>query len=104
MGKSVEQDSSSTEQLNFETMVRKPVNQSITIQNTEDKEWAINPTISTERDDSKGYFIGKSTLIVPPKSSGQYEVTYHPKAMTKLMKLKKEGEEEETTPETEEEN
>lgn len=31
-------------------MVRKTAKQLVPIQNTEDKEWAINPTISTESD------------------------------------------------------
>jgi len=61
--------------------VRKATTQNITIQNTEDKEWAINPTISTK--DVSDYFTGKETFIVPPKSSGNYEVVYLPKSMTK---------------------
>jgi hydrocephalus-inducing protein len=67
-------------------MVRKPNTQHVTIQNTEDKEWAINPTISTKDAD---YFSGKETFIIAPKTSGNYEVVYLPKAMTK--KEKKEG-------------
>ena len=63
--------------------MRKATKQSVTLQNTEDKEWAINPTISTEQQSCQGYFTGKSTLIVPPKSSAQYEITYMPKTMTK---------------------
>jgi hydrocephalus-inducing protein len=95
MGKSVELDTSTNEQLSFETQVRKPSKQSVTIQNTEDKEWAINPTISTEDQDTKNYFTGISTLIVPPKGSAQYEVTYHPYTMTKMKKVKKtEGDQE----------
>lgn len=70
--------------------MRKATTQNITIQNTEDKEWAINPTISTKEAD---YFSGKETFIVPPKSSGNYEVVYLPKSMTK-KEAKKEGGEE----------
>ncbi len=47
-------------------MVRKPNTQHVTIQNTEDKEWAINPTISTKDAD---YFSGKETFIIAPKTS-----------------------------------
>lgn len=47
MGKSVEQDPSTTQTLNFQTIVRKATKQVVNIQNTEDKEWVINPTIST---------------------------------------------------------
>lgn len=82
MGKPVSQDSSQLQELNFNTVVRKATTQSITIQNTEDKEWAINPTIST-KDHSADYFSGKETFIVPAKSNGQYEVVYLPKTMTK---------------------
>jgi hypothetical protein len=39
------------------------------VQNTEDKEWAINPTISTEGEASKGFFTSKSLLVVPPRGS-----------------------------------
>ena len=53
--------------LNFQTVVRKTAKQNVPIQNTEDKEWVINPTISTESDACQGYYFGKSTLIVPPK-------------------------------------
>lgn len=49
--------------------MRKATTQNITINNTEDKEWAINPTIST-KDNSADYFTGKETFIVPPKSNG----------------------------------
>jgi hydrocephalus-inducing protein len=96
MGKSVEQDTSSTEEVRFETKVRQATTQKVTVQNTEDREWAINPTISTESEDCKGYFAGGSTFVIPAKGSGQYEVTYTPQTMTKLMKIKEEGAEEET--------
>jgi hydrocephalus-inducing protein len=96
MGKSVEQDTSSTEEVRFETKVRQATTQKVTVQNTEDREWAINPTISTASEDCKGYFAGGSTFVIPAKGSGQYEVTYTPQTMTKLMKVKEEGAEEET--------
>ena len=69
MGKSVELESGGNEELVFETKVRQTNTQSVTIQNTEDREWAINPTISTEGKESQGYFAAKSTLIVPAKGS-----------------------------------
>lgn len=69
MGKSVELDTGTTEDLSFTTPVRQTTTHSVTVQNTEDREWAINPTISTEGDEAKGYFTGKSTLIVPARSS-----------------------------------
>ena len=61
MGKSVDLDISSNEELAFD--------KNVTVQNTEEREWAINPTISTEGEAAKGYFTGKSTLIVPAKGS-----------------------------------
>jgi hydrocephalus-inducing protein len=87
MGKSVEQDPSTTQTLNFQTIVRRPAKQTVTITNPEEKEWVINPTISTSSDASGGYFSGKTTLIVPAKQAAQFEVNYAPKTMTK----KKEG-------------
>lgn len=83
MGKSVEQDPSTTQTLNFQTVVRKPTKQVVAIQNTEDKEWIINPTISTASDACAGYFSGKQTLVVPPKQTVQFEINYTPKTMTK---------------------
>jgi hypothetical protein len=84
MGKSVEQDPGSTQTLNFQTIVRKPTKQTVTINNSEEREWVINPTISTTGEASfAGYFSGKSTLIVPPKQAAQYEINYAPKTMTK---------------------
>lgn len=68
MGKSVEQDPSTTQTLNFQTIVRKPTKQMVTITNPEEREWVINPTISTAGDAAvTGYFSAKSTLIVPAK-------------------------------------
>ena len=56
----------------------------VTISNPEEREWVINPTISTTGDTLvAGYFSGKSTLIVPAKQSAQYEINYAPKTMTK---------------------
>jgi hypothetical protein len=52
------------------------------VQNTEDREWAINPTISS-KDIGADYFSGKETFIVPPKSNASYEIIYLPKTMTK---------------------
>jgi len=69
--------------LSFSTVVRKATKQVVAIQNTEDKEWVINPTIPTASDACAGYFSGKSTLVVPAKQSAQYEITYAPKTMTK---------------------
>ena len=84
MGKSVEQDPSTTQTLNFQTIVRKPTKQMVTITNPEEREWVINPTISTAGDAAvTGYFSAKSTLIVPAKQSAQFEVNYAPKTMTK---------------------
>lgn len=74
MGKSVDLDISSNEELAFDTKVRKTTSKNVTVQNTEDREWAINPTISTEGETAKGFFTGKSTLIVPAKGSAQYEI------------------------------
>lgn len=66
--------------------MRKSTTQTVKIDNTEDKEWAINPTISSGSEDVKGYFTGRSTLIVPAKGSANFEVTYLPKTMTKKTK------------------
>jgi hydrocephalus-inducing protein len=70
----------------------------VTIQNTEEKEWTINPTIS-DSTASAGFFSGKSTLVVPARGSANYEVTYHPKSMTTKQK-KAESEEMEDVPHT----
>jgi len=59
----------------------------VPIQNPEDREWAINPTISTRSAASQGYFTAKPTLIVPARGSANYEVTYHPKTMTGKEKV-----------------
>ena len=85
LGKSVKQEGAELK-MDFKSVVRKEVKQNITIQNPEEKEWAINPTISTKDDACKGYFLGNSTLIVKGKSIAQYEVTYAPKTMTKKEK------------------
>lgn len=85
LGKSVKQEGTELK-MDFKSVVRKQVVQNITIQNPEDKEWAINPTISTKEDSCKGYFLGNPTLVVKPKSSAQYEVIYCPKTMTRREK------------------
>ena len=92
MGKCVAQEGSQTQELKFQTVVRKATNQTVTIQNTEEKEWAINPTLSTQSDECQGYFSGKPTLVVPAKGSANYEVTYLPKTMTKKEKESAESE------------
>ena len=48
MGKCVAHEGSQTQELAFQTVVRKATTQTVQIQNTEDREWAINPTISTK--------------------------------------------------------
>jgi len=50
VGNSVSQESSETKDLEFKTVVRKATVQTVEITNTDDKEWAINPTISTQSD------------------------------------------------------
>lgn len=85
LGKSVKQEGTELK-MDFKSVVRKQTTHNITIQNPEEKEWAINPTISTLDNASKGYFIGNPTLVVKAKSSAQYEVTYCPKTMTKREK------------------
>ena len=82
MGKCVAHEGSQTQELNFQTVVRKPTTQSIPIQNTEDREWAINPTISTKSALCQGYFTGKPTLVVPARGTANFEVTYLPNSMT----------------------
>lgn len=89
MGKSVEQDTSATEELAFTSKVRQTAVQSVTIQNSEDREWAINPTISTEGAESKGVFAAKALLVVPPRGSAQYEVAYTPQTMTRPKMVKR---------------
>lgn len=63
--------------------MRKLAKQNVPIQNTEDKEWVISPTIGTELDVCKGYFVGGSQLVVPAKQTAQFEIQYVPKTMTK---------------------
>jgi len=83
LGKCVEQEEGTQAPVQFNAMVRKTVKQTVAVANSEDKEWTINPSISTEAEECKGYFIGKPTLTVPPKGTAQYEITYQPKTMTK---------------------
>jgi len=59
VGKSVAQESKEEHSLNFNSVVRKAITQTVAIQNTEDKEWAINPTISSTKDQPASYFAGK---------------------------------------------
>lgn len=87
MGKCINQDETQTQELNFTSVVRKETVQQVTIQNTEDREWAINPTISTKTAGCQGYFSGKPTFVVPAKGSAQYDVVYLPKTMTKTKKV-----------------
>jgi len=58
----------------------------VPITNTEDREWAINPTISTKSSQCSGYFTGKPTLVVPARGTANFEVTYLPNSMTKTEK------------------
>ena len=83
MGKCVAQEGSETQELAFNTVVRKATTQNVQIQNTEDREWAINPTISTKSALCQGFFTGKPTLVVPARGNANFEVTYLPKTMTK---------------------
>ena len=94
MGKCVAQDDDSTKEIQFETEVRKATTQSVTINNPTEKEWIIKPTISTNLDSLKDYFRGADTLIVPPKGSSSYDVTYLPLTMTKEKEIAKEDDEE----------
>lgn len=83
MGKCVEQSSDQTQELSFNAIVRKSDKQTISLQNPDEKEWHINPTISSENESSKGFFTGKGTLTIPAKGSAQYEIVYTPLTMTK---------------------
>ena len=85
MGKCVAQEGSQTQELAFNTVVRRATTQSAQIQNPEEREWAINPTISTKSAACLGFFSGKPTLIVPARGTANYEVTYLPKTMTKKV-------------------
>jgi hypothetical protein len=68
---------------------------SVDVTNTEGREWAINPTISTELDETKGFFTGSSRLTVPANSKATYEITYQPTIMTKMKKIKKKNDQDE---------
>lgn len=87
MGKCIQQDDSNKQELAFSTVVRKPTTQTVQIANTEDRDWALNPIISTKSDAIQGFFSGKPTLIVPAKGNASFEVTYLPKTMTKKQKV-----------------
>lgn len=93
MGKCVAQDKDSTKELNFETIVRKPTTQKVTISNPTEKEWRIQPTISTNVDAIKDFFRGNESLTIPAKGSADYEVVYLPLTMTKVVKATEEGKE-----------
>ena len=97
MGKCIAQDAEATKDLQFETIVRKATTQSVSINNPTEKEWRIKPTISTNKDTIKDYFKGAETLVVAPKSSADYEVTYYPLTMTKEKEVAKEDSEEKET-------
>lgn len=84
MGKCVSQDKDATKELYFETIVRKAVTQKVTISNPTDKDWRVQPTISTSTDSVKGYFGGNQYLDIPPKSTADYQVVYLPLTMTKV--------------------
>ena len=83
MGKSVEQDQNSTQDLQFETVVRKATHQTINIQNTDDREWIVNPTIATESSDCNGYFSAKQTITIAPKQTAPFDVVYTPLTMSR---------------------
>jgi hydrocephalus-inducing protein len=67
----------------------------VDVTNTEGREWAINPTISTELEAAKGFFTGPSRLTVPANGKATYEVTYQPTIMTKMKKIKSKNENDE---------
>ena len=84
MGKCVLQDKEATKELYFETIVRKAVTQKVAINNPTEKEWRIQPTISTSVDSIKDYFNGNQYHDIPPKSNKDYQITYLPLTMTKV--------------------
>jgi hydrocephalus-inducing protein len=84
MGKCVSQDKDATKELYFETIVRKAVTQKVAINNPTEKEWRIQPTISTSVDSIKDYFRGNQYLDIPPKSNAEYQIVYLPLTMTKV--------------------
>eukprot|EP00830_Metopus_es_P004011 TRINITY_DN13708_c0_g1_i2.p1 TRINITY_DN13708_c0_g1~~TRINITY_DN13708_c0_g1_i2.p1 ORF type:complete len:852 (-),score=171.11 TRINITY_DN13708_c0_g1_i2:10-2565(-) len=81
IGKCVDQAKENTQDINFETEVRKPTKQTVNVENPTAVQWTIKPTISTQKDSCKNYFKGNSTLEIPPKSKGAYEITYYPLKM-----------------------
>lgn len=95
MGKSVELDASEDQELSFTTKVRQANTLTVDVTNTEGREWAINPTISTELEAAKGFFTGPSRLTVPANGKATYEVTYQPTIMTKMKKVKSKNENDE---------
>ena len=73
MGKCVSQDKDATKELYFETIVRKSVTLKVTISNSTDKDWRVQPTISTSVILVKDYFKGNQHLDILPKSSADYQ-------------------------------
>eukprot|EP00826_Nyctotherus_ovalis_P009987 TRINITY_DN12651_c0_g2_i3.p1 TRINITY_DN12651_c0_g2~~TRINITY_DN12651_c0_g2_i3.p1 ORF type:complete len:921 (+),score=283.65 TRINITY_DN12651_c0_g2_i3:189-2951(+) len=81
-GRSVEQSKEFTQDVHFETEVRRAAKQQVAVDNPTAQLWTIRPTISTGVDSCKDYFVGVATLEVPPKTKANYEVTYCPLTMT----------------------
>jgi hydrocephalus-inducing protein len=86
MGKCVEQDKEDTKEVQFETIVRTSVTKTVSINNPTEKDWRINPTISTNIDAQNDYFKGSEVLEVPARGNGEYEIHYFPLTMTKEKK------------------
>lgn len=63
-----------TEEVKFETIVRKQVQQNVPIQNPTDKEWQIRPTISGPED----VFKADVAMTVSAKGTANYVITYCP--------------------------
>ncbi len=76
-GACVEQPESN--ELTFESVVRKEVSQTIQIQNNGRKAWHLRPAFENS------YFGGEQRLVIPPGKTGSYEVKYRPLTMTKLV-------------------
>lgn len=79
-----------TDEVKFETIVRKSITQNVSIQNPTDKEWQIRPSISQQEE----VFKGDASLTVPAKGNANYVVTYNPQRMTVGKKKVRVGEEE----------
>jgi hydrocephalus-inducing protein len=76
-------------------MVRSTTSKPVSIKNTSDKVWRINPTISTAVDSCKDFFKGNHMLDIPAGGTADYEIIYAPLTMTK-EKTSGEGAEEQT--------